>query len=117
MRKLDVVDNRTPRELVADGDHRWPARMVAGYPAGDDTGPGPIYLPPHLSGFKRRRFLRSLLLAEPEAPQKAAERRLNFASTRGDVVCPECGEKSYDHPPDPEEPSLTILCDRSRVKL
>lgn len=103
MRPLDITDTRTPEQLLAAGDHRWPD--------------GRLYLPPHLAGRERRLYLRKLLLAEPEPPFQAWHRRhTDWYRAGGDVLC-SCGEKYYDHPADPEVPYLKILCDRSRVKL
>ena len=35
----------------------------------------------------------------------------------GDVLCPDCGQKYYDHTPCPGAEWLTVLCDGSVVKL
>lgn len=101
----DMRDNRSPRELIAAGDHRWPG--------------GHLYLPPHLADRERRLFLRDLLRLEPELPDERDRRRDDFVRAGGGVVCLQCGEKYQDHPADSEGGwcDLTILCDRSRVKL
>jgi hypothetical protein len=67
----------------------------------------------------RRRFLivlRKLILAGPETPLDAAVRREEWVRT-GNCVCPVCRELYADHPNDPMERSLVVLCDRTRVKL
>lgn len=96
-----MTDGRTPDQLLADGDHRSPD--------------GRVYLPPHLTGRAKRRFLNALLTAEfyrdPLPPAPGTQR------AGGDVICGQCGEKYYDHPDCPPEPCLTILCNRTLVKL
>lgn len=96
-----VTDGRTPEQLLADGDHRWPD--------------GRIYLPPHLRERRKRKFLQALLTADfyasplsfaPDAPRAG-----------GGVICGQCGCAYYDHPSCPPEPWLTILCNRTLVKL
>lgn len=52
-----------------------------------------------------------------EGRTNANLRRNGFTRAGGDVLCPDCGHKFYDHPPDPGEQSLTVLCDGRRVKL
>lgn len=103
-------DGRTPEELVEDGDHRWPP---------DRDGVRRVYLPPHLAGRARRVFLRRLLTAEAvlESPDAERARRAAWRRAGGDVACGQCGEKLYDHPRDAADGCLTVLCDRSRVKL
>src|SRR4051812_34023380 len=118
MKTLDVIDGRTPEQLVADGDHRWPIALVCGAPA--DAGPpfaGRLYVPSHLRGRERRLFVRRLLEAEPEDEGAAAARRADFTRAGGGALCPQCGEAYFDHPADPTEPDLTIACDRRRLKL
>lgn len=70
-----------------------------------------------MEGRERRRFVRDRILREPEASTDAEARRKAFYRAGGDVVCEECGEKYYDHPGDPVEKDLNILCNRDRVKL
>lgn len=96
-----VTDGRAPEQLIADGDHRWPN--------------GRIYLPPHLRERAKRKFLQALLTAEfyrdpiPAAP--------DVQRAGGDMICGQCGVAYYDHPSCPAEPCLTILCNRTLVKL
>jgi hypothetical protein len=112
--KLRVTEDRTPEQLVADGDHRWPPGF---YPE-DGHDARRVYLPPQLKGAMRRQFLRRLLRLEPEPAADAAIRRDAWVRAGGDVVCPQCGEEYRHHPHDWDGfESLTVLCDRSRVKL
>jgi hypothetical protein len=48
----NLVDNRTPEQLVRVSDHRWPD--------------GTLYVPPHLKGQARERFQERLLELEEE---------------------------------------------------
>ena len=115
MNQLDIIDNRTPEQLVADDDHRWPPGF---YP---EDGPDVrrIYLPPQLSGRERRIFLRRLLKAETPTLDPAAEAAAvaDWQRAGGDVLCPQCGEKLYDHPREEHQADLTIACDRRRYHL
>lgn len=43
--------------------------------------------------------------------------RVDYGRAGGDVVCPECGRKYYDHKADADHPFLTVLCDGGLVKL
>ena len=43
--------------------------------------------------------------------------RLDRDRCGGDVLCPDCGRKFYDHPEEEEFPFLNVLCDGSVVKL
>lgn len=116
--RLDIDDDRSPVQLVADNHHRWNA---------DADGVRRIYLPARLKGRTRRLYLRFVLRIEAaslfEGEQNEARR--NFTRAGGDCVCDQCGEEYRQHPRDiePADPdgfasaSLTILCDRSRVKL
>jgi hypothetical protein len=53
-RPLNLVDCRTPEQLLRDGDHRWPH--------------GTLYVPPHLQGQQRERFQQRLLELEKHHP-------------------------------------------------
>lgn len=66
---------------------------------------------------QRRLALRAAIYAEQEDEAQADWRRRDFVRASGRVQCSICRELYSDHPPDPVEPSLTLLCDRARVKL
>jgi len=68
-------------------------------------------------GRARRLLLRELLLKEHESEDDSRKRRIDMVRAGGDCVCDQCGEKFYDHPSDPVDTFLNILCDRRRVKL
>jgi hypothetical protein len=127
---LEIVDNRTPVQLVAEGDHRWPAGFAAGAPTEDPPFTGKVYIPRRLKGEDKRRelreFVRQLLRLEAVLMPGAELIRLrrDFVRTSGDMACPQCGQAYRDHPHDvDDEPDvssgsgLVILCDRTRVHL
>ncbi|MBA4187573.1 MAG: hypothetical protein C0467_06095 [Planctomycetaceae bacterium] len=64
-----------------------------------------------------KRLLRATVTAAAEDPVKADARRENFIRAGGGVVCGDCGLAYSDHPQDPKDEFLNILCDRTRVKL
>jgi hypothetical protein len=101
-------DARTPEQLIAEDCHRWPP---------DRDGVRKVYLPPHLAGRAKRRFLRRLLQLEPEDAGLAESRRRDVPRAGGGCVCDQCGELFYDHPVDEVEPWVQVLCSRERVKL
>ncbi len=61
--------------------------------------------------------LRLRVLSAFETLEQAVFCRDRRRRAAGAAVCNQCGRPYYDHPADPQEPSLTILCDRERVKL
>lgn len=108
----EIVDARSALQLVAENDHRWPD--------------GRLYVPAHLDRRGTKRHVREVLRIEAAArPVGDADRRRAFVRAGGDCVCDTCGLVYYDHPRDIEPadggdlggPALTVLCDRTRVKL
>jgi hypothetical protein len=97
-----------PEGHVAAGQHRDPAN-------------GRIVFPPDVppTGRVRRVFLRRMLSAEAaaESEEVGELHRAAWYRAGGGVVCDQCGEEFYDHPRDPVESSLTVMCNRERVKL
>jgi hypothetical protein len=115
-RQLDPNDNRTPAQLIADGENRW-------------ANSGTIYIPKNvLYGPTRElaRFVRTLLRLEAVLDDRGElnERRNRFTRASGQVRCRQCHLLYCEHPNDIAGESdvagstcLTILCDKSRVKL
>lgn len=62
-------------------------------------------------------YRRAFLPWEAEGDPDAATRREQFMAAAGDCICPGCNTEYRDHPADPADPLLNILCSRRRVKL
>lgn len=60
---------------------------------------------------------RFMKILQREHPTDAANRREKFTRASGDVVCPSCQLEFRDHPNDPQDEFLKVLCNLDRVKL
>lgn len=99
----------TALAAVAAGSHRrWDGRRWA------------LAVPDDYTGRLRRVYVRRVLYLEAVAdPAAEDDRREHWTRAGGGVVCRQCGLEYYDHPADPAPGwhDLTVLCDRTRVKL
>lgn len=79
---------------------------------------GDVYGEPRvrLSGF-RGHFSWLAVALVGETKRRAEQRRDAFGRAGGGAVCDWCGRELRQHPGDPGEPFLTVLCDLRRVKL
>lgn len=113
----------SPTVAPADGDPLSAlalARLAAGTHRRWDGRRYVLDVPAELAGRLRRIYVRRVLWLEAVAdPAPDHDRRLHFTRAGGDCVCDQCGEVYYDHPADlfDDGHCLTVLCDRSRVKL
>lgn len=67
-------------------------------------------------GHKRalHRLVRFLLFLRAD---EDASRREAFVRAGGRVICDACGLEYHDHPQDPVDEWLTVLCSSDRIKL
>jgi hypothetical protein len=63
------------------------------------------------------RYTRIARAVHGEPEELAHIRRRDFIRACGDCVCEKCGNLYYDHPRDPLEASLVVLCCMTRAKL